>query len=104
VLFLPEATDYIARYSHAYCVFERVVRYSCISSSAAESVSLAVPVSENPLVVGLQEEARTANMAINVGIHEPVTEPANKVKNTLIWIDASGHITHRYEKLHLFDV
>jgi len=26
------------------------------------------------------------------------------VKNTLIWIDEEGEITHRYQKLHLFDV
>lgn len=40
---------------------------------------------------------------INVGIHEP-TVSGEKVKNTLIWINDKGDITHRYQKIHLFDV
>lgn len=42
-------------------------------------------------------------MPINVGIHEPATG-GKRVKNTLIWIDEGGAITHKYQKLHLFDV
>ena len=52
---------------------------------------------------GLQHEAREADLAINVGIHEPTTD-GKKVKNTLIWIDGQGDIVHRYQKIHLFDV
>jgi predicted amidohydrolase len=51
----------------------------------------------------LQEDARAANLPINVGIHEPA-EGGKKVKNTLIWIDGKGDIVQRYQKLHLFDV
>jgi len=42
-------------------------------------------------------------MPINVGIHEPA-EGGKKVKNTLVWIDETGDIVQRYQKLHLFDV
>ena len=52
---------------------------------------------------GLQHEALQARLPINVGIHEPATG-GKRVKNTLIWIDAEGTITQRYQKLHLFDV
>ncbi|MCJ1405384.1 Carbon-nitrogen hydrolase [Xylographa trunciseda] len=83
-LFLPEATDYIA-------------------SSPAETIALARSTKDSDFVKGLQEEARSANLPINVGIHEP-TEDGKKVKNTLIWIDGYGEIVQRYQKLHLFDV
>ena len=57
---------------------------------------------------GLQTEARKHSLPIHVGIHEPLDEPTTtttkKIKNTLIWIDAAGEITHRYQKLHLFDL
>lgn len=83
-LFLPEACDYIA-------------------SSAAETISLARPVLNSEFVLGLQEEAKRARIAINVGIHEP-TPAGKKVKNTSIWINEDGYIAQRYQKLHLFDV
>lgn len=83
-LFLPEASDYIA-------------------SSAAETVSLVRSVQDSEFVRGLQDEARRASLPINVGIHEPA-QGGQKVKNTSIWIDEKGNITHRYQKIHLFDV
>ncbi|KAF7118208.1 hypothetical protein CNMCM5793_007609 [Aspergillus hiratsukae] len=83
VLFLPEASDYIA-------------------TSPAESISLVRSVQDSPFVQGLQREARQASLHINVGIHEPA--PNGRVKNTLIWIDDQGMITQRYQKIHLFDV
>ncbi|OAL50839.1 carbon-nitrogen hydrolase [Pyrenochaeta sp. DS3sAY3a] len=82
-LFLPEASDYIAR-------------------NASETVSLCEPVSDSAFVRGLQAEAKKHSLPINVGIHEPA--PDHKVKNTLLWIDEEGVIAHRYQKLHLFDV
>ncbi|KAI9932925.1 hypothetical protein ASPWEDRAFT_33925 [Aspergillus wentii DTO 134E9] len=82
-LFLPEASDYI-------------------SSTAAESISLARSVQDSEFVIGLQKEAREANLHINVGIHEPAQ--GDKVKNTLVWINDKGDITQRYQKVHLFDV
>ena len=41
-------------------------------------------------------------MAVNVGVHEPAT--GNKLLNTLLWITKDGEISHKYQKLHLFDV
>ncbi len=60
-------------------------------------------MTSSPFVLGLQHEAQTASLPINVGIHEPA-EGGKKVKNTLIWINEHGTITSRYQKLHLFDV
>ena len=81
---MPEASDYI-------------------SSSAAESLSLVRSVQESEFVLGLQKEAQQSKLHINVGIHEPAFG-GKKVKNTLIWIDESGNISQRYQKVHLFDV
>lgn len=84
VLFLPEAADYIG-------------------GSPDESYNLCKSVTDSPFVLGLQEEAKKNNLCINVGIHEP-SETPKKIKNTLIWIDENGDITHRYQKLHMFDM
>ncbi|PYH42116.1 carbon-nitrogen hydrolase family protein [Aspergillus saccharolyticus JOP 1030-1] len=82
-LFLPEASDYIG-------------------SSPAETISLARSVQDSEFVLGLQKEAKQAKLHINVGIHEPASN--GRTKNTLIWIDDTGAITQRYQKVHLFDV
>ena len=64
-------------------------------------------------MLGLQREAAIHKLPINVGIHEPAAAEGggggggnngDRVKNTLIWIDETGEITERYQKLHLFDV
>ncbi|KAF2461002.1 nitrilase [Lineolata rhizophorae] len=83
-LFLPEASDYIA-------------------PSATETVALVQPVTSSEFVLGLQDMARKAKLPVNVGVHEPA-QGGEKVKNTLLWIDESGEIVQRYQKLHLFDV
>lgn len=83
-LFLPEAADYVA-------------------SSPDETVSLVRSVEESEFVQGLRREARTSNLPINVGIHEPA-QGGEKVKNSLIWIDEQGSIAQQYQKVHLFDV
>lgn len=82
-LFLPEASDYMG-------------------SSPEETVSLVKSVQESEFVKGLQAEAKSNNLAINVGVHEPTTD-GKKVKNTLLWIDQQGEIVQRYQKLHMFD-
>ncbi|KAI1857941.1 hypothetical protein JX265_010971 [Neoarthrinium moseri] len=110
VLFLPEASDYIA-------------------SSSTESLSLAKPVSSSPFVTGLQSAAAKHSLAVHVGIHVPVTvKPASsstsnpvltaiaqsdsssgasatKLYNRTIWINDDGSINEKanYDKLHLFD-
>lgn len=84
VLFLPEASDYIP-------------------FTAQDSLSTCLPALSSPFVMGLKSLAHKHGLSICVGIHEP-TEDHKKVKNTLIWIDTSGSLVQRYQKLHLFDV
>jgi predicted amidohydrolase len=66
-------------------------------------VKLVKSVDESDFVRGLREEARQHQLPIQVGVHEP-GDSANKVKNTLLWIDHNGDILQRYQKVHLFDV
>ncbi|KAJ9133579.1 Carbon-nitrogen family protein [Pleurostoma richardsiae] len=114
VLFLPEASDYIA-------------------GSPQESLALAKPVAQSPFVQGLQSAAKTHSLAVHVGIHVPVpvapapaagpavvpTRPSSaeesaqeqqqqqqtKLFNRVIYIDADGALRDAasYDKLHLFD-
>lgn len=84
VLFLPEASDYIA-------------------SSTAETLSLVRSVEESEFVTGMQHEAARNKLAIHVGVHEP-GDDGMRVKNTVLWIDEQGKITQRYQKIHLFDL
>ncbi|KAJ5778016.1 hypothetical protein N7520_001262 [Penicillium odoratum] len=83
VLFLPEASDYIA-------------------SSADESLALAKSSDQDDFVSALQKAARLEKIHINVGIHEIASE--QRLKNSLIWINDKGVITQNYQKVHLFDV
>lgn len=108
VLFLPEASDYIA-------------------SSPEQALALAQPVDESPFVLGLQSAAAQHGVAVHVGIHVPVavttaaagsnpvmptvvqagetTTTAKKLLNRTIYIDPAGHVAPygNYDKLHLFD-
>ncbi|KAJ5823298.1 hypothetical protein N7447_005638 [Penicillium robsamsonii] len=83
VLFLPEASDYIA-------------------SSGEQSYSLAQSEERASFVSSLQIDAKEHHIHINVGIHEVASE--TRLKNSLIWIDDKGTITQNYQKVHLFDV
>ena len=95
VLFLPEASDYIA-------------------GSPQESVSLAEPISTSAVIQdgvkrALQELPEGAiKPHVSIGVHEPTTNasgaPGDRVKNTLLWFDSNGDLLHRYQKIHLFDV
>lgn len=80
MLFLPEASDYIA-------------------SSPKEGLSLC---QDTTFIRGVQQEARDNKLPICVGVHEP-TSDGKKVKNMLLWVDEKGDITQRYQKLHMFD-
>ncbi|CAK7273311.1 Carbon-nitrogen hydrolase [Sporothrix epigloea] len=113
VLFLPEASDYIA-------------------TSPEQALALALPVDKSPFVLGLQSGAAQHGVAIHVGIHVPVTVTAaaagsnpvmptvrseggssglsttsavTKLLNRTIYIDPAGQIAPygNYDKLHLFD-
>ncbi|KAF4969930.1 hypothetical protein FZEAL_10140 [Fusarium zealandicum] len=90
VLFLPEASDYIAPDGQA-------------------SLELAEPQSTSPFVKGLQEAARQHRVAVHVGIHhrgeaETEGQPA-KVLNRALYITEDGAIDDAatYDKLHVFD-
>lgn len=83
MLFLPEASDYIA-------------------SSPEQSYSLAKSRECADFVSALQKDAERQNLHINVGIHEIASD--TRLKNSLIWIDNKGAITQNYQKIHLFDV
>jgi predicted amidohydrolase len=83
VLFLPEASDYIA-------------------SSAEQSYALAHSQERNSFVTTLQQDAAREKIHINVGIHEVASE--SRLKNLSIWINDQGVITQSYQKVHLFDV
>ncbi|KAJ5297629.1 hypothetical protein PENANT_c005G10687 [Penicillium antarcticum] len=83
VLFLPEASDYIA-------------------SSPEQSYDLAKSQECADFVSALRKDAEKRNLHINVGIHEIASE--TRLKNSLIWIDNKGAITQKYQKIHLFDV
>lgn len=89
VLFLPEASDYIAK-------------------SQEFSKELAKHVDESPFVQAISSKLRQLSSAgvdleVNVGVHEPSKE-GNRVLNTSLWFNPRGEIVHRYQKVHLFDV
>jgi predicted amidohydrolase len=87
-LFLPEASDYIG-------------------GSAAETVKLARSVDESPFIQEIRktliELPTDRKLHVSVGVHEP-TDAHDRVKNTLLWLDGTGTVAHRYQKIHLFDV
>lgn len=89
ILFLPEASDYIAK-------------------DANHSKSIAVSVEKSPFILAIQSKLKELHsigklIEINVGIHEPSLN-SDRVRNTSIWLNSKGEITQRYQKIHLFDV
>ncbi|KAH7321075.1 carbon-nitrogen hydrolase [Stachybotrys elegans] len=90
VLFLPEASDYIA-------------------SSAQASLELAVPQSTSPFVLGLREAAKQHGIGVHVGIHhvadKPTEDAAPRLLNRALYITPDGSVDEAavYDKLHVFD-
>ncbi|KAG6018413.1 hypothetical protein E4U41_003913 [Claviceps citrina] len=91
VLFLPEASDYIA-------------------PTAAEALRLAQPQSTSPFVNGLREAAKSHAVGIHVGVHQPLTgqqqPPTGKrLLNRALYITPDGDVqdSASYDKLHVFD-
>lgn len=39
-----------------------------------------------------------------MGIHEPSDTNDKRIKNTLVWIDETGELVQRYQKVHMFDM
>lgn len=94
VLFLPEASDYIA-------------------GSPAETIKLAVPIDQNEVIQAGIKKALSElpegaiKPYVSIGVHEPATtsgDGSGRVKNTLLWFDQAGQLLNRYQKIHLFDV
>lgn len=89
MLFLPEASDYIAK-------------------DAASSLGLAVPQDSSPFVLGLREAAKQHDVAVHVGVHDvaPAEEgQGRKLLNRNLYITREGTIDEAttYDKLHVFD-
>lgn len=87
ILFLPEASDYIA-------------------PSAQASLELAEAQSTSAFVLGLRAAARQHSVAVHVGIHHAVDGPgARRVVNRALYMDAGGVVQDAatYDKLHVFD-
>lgn len=98
ILFLPEASDYIA-------------------SSAQSSLDLAMPQLSSPFVSGLQDAARGHGIAVHVGIHHKdngpnlspgeggTTAETARLLNRALYIRPDGSINDAatYDKLHVFD-
>jgi beta-ureidopropionase len=89
VLFLPEASDYIAK-------------------SQEFSKKLAVTVDKSPFVHAISSKLKQLydegiHIEVNVGVHEPSTK-SDRVLNTSLWFNSQGEIVQRYQKIHLFDV
>ena len=95
VLFLPEATDYIAKDSQ-------------------ESMNLAHSVDKDFVSVIQQQlkslHATGKDLYVAVGVHQPSDkEPSNpsstrRVQNNQLWINNEGEILRKYQKVHLFDI
>jgi predicted amidohydrolase len=73
VLFLPEASDYIA-------------------PNAQASLDLAVSQATSPFVLGLRDAAKQHSVAVHVGIHHPIDDGSGTI-----------HDSATYDKLHVFD-
>ncbi|KAJ7220335.1 carbon-nitrogen hydrolase [Mycena pura] len=92
-LFLPEASDYIAKDAH-------------------QGYLLAEPLATHTYTLRLQEIAKELGIYISVGIHErpgpdeaASEEPGSeRVFNTHVLIGTDGKVMSFYRKLHLFDV
>ena len=60
-------------------------------------------------VNGLRRLAREFGLGVVVGVHEPADlgkgdEGKRRVKNVCLYIDGSGTVRRRYQKVHVFDV
>lgn len=107
VLFLPEASDYLAQNaSHSYRLSQQTERLLIeplrreISSIYMEATRARASASEETSEGSGSDES--SGLFVSIGIHAP--DPLGKTINKLLWIDNKGQIVHSYDKLHLFDV
>lgn len=91
IIFLPEASDYIAANSN-------------------HSKKIVKSFNESPFIIEIKNTLKDLYnnnkfIQVAVGIHEPtINDSLNRTKNTLIYLDSNGDLLYRYQKIHLFDV
>lgn len=84
MIFLPEATDFIAPSSSVHSLVQ-----------SKHTVSF---------VEGIRSTAKSSSIWVSVGVHEPIAKDQKRCYNTQLVIDSKGDIQARYRKTHLFDV
>ena len=80
---------------------EFLMAFSPSSQTAKELAEIAEPL-KGPFITSLQEAAKTTHTSIVATIYETCSIP-DRVYDSAVWIDASGHIAALYRKLHLYD-
>lgn len=84
MIFLPEATDFIA------------------PSSSVSSLLQSKEITS--FVEDIQSTAKSSSIWVSVGVHEHIPQDVKRCYNTQLVIDSKGEIQSRYRKTHLFDV
>jgi deaminated glutathione amidase len=72
------------------------------STQSAEELAEISETLDGPFTQSLQEAAKAANIETLATIYEKSDVPG-RVYDTALWIDASGHLSAVYRKLHLYD-
>jgi predicted amidohydrolase len=80
---------------------EFLMAFSPASQSSEELAAMAEAIG-GPFTTSLMEAARGNGIQVLATIYESCDLP-NRVYDTALWIDASGHIVAVYRKLHLYD-
>lgn len=97
VLFLPEASDYLAQNAgHSYRLSQQT-RSKLVEPLLAELNSIYTNGNSG-------DNKYDQGLFVSIGIHEPDPAGTEKTINKLLWINNQGQIVHHYNKLHLFDV
>ncbi|KAJ1553711.1 Carbon-nitrogen hydrolase [Nowakowskiella sp. JEL0078] len=98
MIFLPEASDFIASSGDQVCKYLYNLKFSAHSNLDHLSQTLS-----NSFVSELSLAAKENKIFISVGLHEKSSHQS-RVYNTHIVINDQGQISKTYRKLHLFDV
>ena len=72
------------------------------STQSAEELAEISETLDGPFTQSLREAAKAANIETLATIYEKSDVPG-RVYDTALWIDASGHLSAVYRKLHLYD-
>ncbi len=80
---------------------EFLMAFSPTSQTAKELAEIAEPLG-GPFTTSLQEAAKATHTAVVATIYETCPIP-ERVYDSAVWINASGHIAAVYRKVHLYD-